>query len=60
MLGTGEVLQFPQDVAQSVLLEVVGSPLLNRHSGRPLVVRIVVHPSDHQTYKAITQCKLLF
>ncbi|XP_030193888.1 uncharacterized protein LOC115529368 isoform X2 [Gadus morhua] len=53
MLGTGEVLQFPQDVAQSVLLEVVGSPLLNRHSGRPLVVRIVVHPSDHQTHKAM-------
>ncbi|XP_059932687.1 uncharacterized protein LOC132475533 isoform X2 [Gadus macrocephalus] len=54
MLGTGEVLQFPQDVAESALLEVVGSPMLNRHSGRPLVVRIVVHPSDPQTRKAMT------
>ncbi|CAL8384840.1 unnamed protein product [Arctogadus glacialis] len=54
MLGTGEVLQFPQDVAESALLEVIGSPMLNRHSGRPLVVRIVMHPSDPQTHKAMT------
>ena len=60
MLGTGKVLRFPQDLAQSVLLEEIGNPRLNRHSSNPLVVHVVMHPDDHQTHKAKTQCILIF
>ncbi|KAJ3585295.1 hypothetical protein NHX12_014016 [Muraenolepis orangiensis] len=49
MLGTGEVLQFPPDLVQTAFLEEIGT---HPNNSRPLVVRIVMYPSDKQTNQA--------
>ncbi|XP_047437113.1 uncharacterized protein LOC125005656 isoform X2 [Mugil cephalus] len=49
VLGSGIALRFPDDVAGMVLLEEVCAFV----SSTPLLVRIVVHPDDEESYWAI-------
>ncbi|KAM9401119.1 protein mono-ADP-ribosyltransferase PARP14-like [Salvelinus alpinus] len=51
VVGTGEVLQFPHNVATQVLLEEVRRYEQNRASRTPFLVRIVVHPNDRDSTK---------
>ncbi|XP_020359650.2 uncharacterized protein LOC109906387 [Oncorhynchus kisutch] len=51
VVGTGEVLQFPHNVATQVLLEEIRRYEQNRASRTPFLVRIVVHPNDRDSTK---------
>ncbi|XP_071234568.1 protein mono-ADP-ribosyltransferase PARP14-like [Salvelinus alpinus] len=52
VVGTGEVLQFPDNVVTQVLLEEIRRYEQNRASRTPFLVRIVVHPNDRDSTKA--------
>ncbi|XP_029610119.1 uncharacterized protein LOC115194514 isoform X3 [Salmo trutta] len=52
VVGVGEVLQFPNNVATQVLLEEIHGYEQNRASRTPFLVRIVVHPNDRDSTKA--------
>uniref|UniRef100_A0A4W5RNU6 Macro domain-containing protein n=1 Tax=Hucho hucho TaxID=62062 RepID=A0A4W5RNU6_9TELE len=53
VVGTGVVLQFPHNVATLDLLEEVHRYEQNRVSRTPFLVRIVVHPNDRDSTKAL-------
>ncbi|XP_014877743.1 poly [ADP-ribose] polymerase 14-like [Poecilia latipinna] len=53
VLGTGAVLNFPHNVASRILLEEVRAFELKRTSGSPFLIRIVVHPTDKESSKAL-------
>uniref|UniRef100_A0A4W5RCZ6 Macro domain-containing protein n=1 Tax=Hucho hucho TaxID=62062 RepID=A0A4W5RCZ6_9TELE len=46
VVGTGVVLQFPDNLATQVLLEEIRRYEQNRASRTPFLVRIIVHPND--------------
>ncbi|XP_023837649.1 uncharacterized protein [Salvelinus sp. IW2-2015] len=52
VVGTGVVLQFPDNVVTQVLLEEIRRYEQNRASRTPFLVRIVVHPNDRDSTKA--------
>ncbi|XP_038831413.1 protein mono-ADP-ribosyltransferase PARP14-like isoform X1 [Salvelinus namaycush] len=59
VVGTGEVLQFPHNVATQVLLEEVRRYEQNRASRTPFLVRIVVHPNDRDSTKLFKLPRML-
>ncbi|XP_029530092.1 uncharacterized protein LOC115137925 [Oncorhynchus nerka] len=52
LVGTGVVLQFPDNVVTQVLLEEIRTYEQNRASRTPFLVRIIVHPNDRDSTKA--------
>ncbi|XP_055757380.1 uncharacterized protein LOC129835678 [Salvelinus fontinalis] len=52
VVGTGVVLQFPDNVVTQVLLEEIRRYEQNRASRTPFLVRIVIHPNDRDSTKA--------
>ncbi|XP_036843276.1 uncharacterized protein LOC110531554 isoform X4 [Oncorhynchus mykiss] len=52
LVGTGVVLQFPDNVVTQVLLEEIRRYEQNRASRTPFLVRIIVHPNDRDSTKA--------
>ncbi|XP_071234574.1 uncharacterized protein [Salvelinus alpinus] len=52
VVGTGVVLQFPDNVVTQVLLEEIRRYEQNRASRTPFLVRIIVHPNDRDSTKA--------
>ncbi|XP_014012001.2 uncharacterized protein isoform X1 [Salmo salar] len=52
VVGTGVVLQFPDNVVAQVLLEEIRRFEQNRASRTPFHVRIIVHPNDRDSTKA--------
>ncbi|XP_029530094.1 protein mono-ADP-ribosyltransferase PARP14-like [Oncorhynchus nerka] len=59
VVGTGEVLQFPHNVATQVLLEEIRRYEQNRASRTPFLVRIVVHPNDRDSTKLFKLPRML-
>ncbi|XP_024290271.2 uncharacterized protein LOC112259842 isoform X2 [Oncorhynchus tshawytscha] len=59
VVGTGEVLQFPHNVATQVLLEEIRRYEQNRVSRTPFFVRIVVHPNDRDSTKLFKLPRML-
>ncbi|XP_014011997.2 protein mono-ADP-ribosyltransferase PARP14 [Salmo salar] len=59
VVGTGEVLQFPHNVATQVLLEEIHRYEQNRASRTPFLVRIVVHPNDRDSTKLFKLPRML-
>lgn len=53
VLGAGIALRFPNSVVARVLLEEVQAFQQNRVSGTPLLVRIVIHPSDEESIEVM-------
>ncbi|XP_026150830.1 protein mono-ADP-ribosyltransferase PARP14-like [Mastacembelus armatus] len=53
VLGTGAVLRFPHSVASRVLLEEISVFEQNPAGRSHLLVRIVVHPNDKESSKAL-------
>ncbi|XP_070293898.1 protein mono-ADP-ribosyltransferase PARP14-like [Salvelinus sp. IW2-2015] len=51
VVGTGVVLQFPDNVVTQVLLEEIRRYEQNRASRTPFLVRIIVHPNDRDSTK---------
>ncbi|XP_012712444.2 protein mono-ADP-ribosyltransferase PARP14 [Fundulus heteroclitus] len=53
VLGTGGLLRFPHNLASRILLEEVSAFEKRRTSKLPFLVRIVVHPMDKESSKAL-------
>ncbi|PWA30420.1 hypothetical protein CCH79_00020672 [Gambusia affinis] len=53
VLGAGALLSFPHNVASRILLEEIGAFEQKRTSGSPFLIRIVVHPTDKDSSKAL-------
>ncbi|XP_049423914.1 protein mono-ADP-ribosyltransferase PARP14-like isoform X1 [Epinephelus fuscoguttatus] len=49
VLGAGMALRFPDSVVARVVLEEVREFEWNRASGKPFLVRIVIHPTDNES-----------
>ncbi|KAL7375077.1 hypothetical protein ABVT39_011602 [Epinephelus coioides] len=49
VLGAGIALRFPDSVVARVVLEEVREFERNRASGKPFLVRIVIHPTDNES-----------
>ncbi|XP_044040829.1 uncharacterized protein LOC122870585 [Siniperca chuatsi] len=60
VLGAGIALHFPDSVVARVLLEEVHKFDLNRDSRTPLLVRIVIHPSDEESSEVFTSVQEAF
>ncbi|XP_017296838.1 uncharacterized protein LOC108251154 [Kryptolebias marmoratus] len=52
VLGAGIALRFPDSVVARVLLEEIYAFEQNRTSSTPIVVRIIIHPSDEESEEA--------
>ncbi|KAM4714714.1 protein mono-ADP-ribosyltransferase PARP14-like [Anableps anableps] len=53
VLGTGAILHFPHNLASRILLKEVSVFEKNRTSSSPFLIRIVVHPMDKESSKAL-------
>ncbi|KAK5858610.1 hypothetical protein PBY51_002737 [Eleginops maclovinus] len=57
VLGTGIALRFPDSLVARVVLEAVCAFEQNRAGGKPLLVRIVIHPEDKDSSEVIEAFK---
>ncbi|XP_044040989.1 uncharacterized protein LOC122870691 [Siniperca chuatsi] len=60
VLGAWIALHFPDSVVARVLLEEVHKFDLNRDSRTPLLVRIIIHPSDEKSSEVFTSVQEAF